>query len=45
MCEAKWIEFMFDDIVIDNPAVSLFLKNGFYEEYRTDDYIMLKKTL
>ncbi|MBA2212975.1 GNAT family N-acetyltransferase [Sellimonas intestinalis] len=48
LCECakqNGIEFMFDDIVIDNPAVSLFLKNGFYEEYRTDDYIMLKKTL
>ena len=49
LCECakqNGIEFMFDDIVIDNPAVSLFLKNGiFTKEYRTDDYIMLKKTL
>lgn len=39
------IEYLFDDIAIDNPAISLFLKNGFCEEFRTDDYIMLKKQL
>lgn len=39
------IKILYDDIAIDNPAISLFLKNGFYEEYRTDDYIMLKKIL
>lgn len=48
LCECakqNGIEFLFDDIAIDNPAISLFLKNGFHEEYRTDDYIMLKKPL
>lgn len=39
------IEVLYDDIAIDNPAVSLFLKNGFIEEYRTDEIIMLKKDL
>lgn len=39
------IEVLHDDIAIDNPAVSLFLKNGFREEYRTDEIIMLKKNL
>ena len=34
-----------DDIAIDNPAIRLFLKAGFYEEYRTDEIIMLKKDL
>lgn len=39
------IKILYDDIAIDNSAISLFLKNGFKEEYRTDDYIMLKKIL
>ena len=36
---------MYDDIAIDNPAISLFLKHGFKEEYRTDEIIMLKRIL
>jgi len=39
------IEVLYDDIAIDNPAISMFLKQGFYEEYRTDDKIVLKKEL
>lgn len=39
------IDLLYDDIAIDNPAVSLFLKNGFSEEYRTEEIIMLKKDL
>ena len=34
-----------DDIAIDNPAIRMFLKAGFSEEYRTDEIIMLKKDL
>ena len=34
-----------DDIAIDNPAITLFLRHGFVEEYRTDEIIMLKKEL
>ena len=34
-----------DDIAIDNPAVKLFLKHGFTEEYRTEEIIYLKKVL
>ena len=30
---------------ITNPAIRLFLKNGFCEEYRTKEIIMLKKEL
>ncbi len=48
LCEAaknNGIEILYDDIAADNPAVSLFLKNGFTEEYRTDEVIMLKKQL
>ncbi len=39
------IDVLYDDIAIDNPSVSLFKKNGFSEEYRTDEIIMLKKDL
>lgn len=39
------VRFLYDDIAIDNPAISLFLKQGFTEEYRTDEIIMLKKEL
>jgi len=39
------IDALYDNIAIDNPAVSLFLKSGFAEEYRTDEIIMLKKVL
>lgn len=36
---------LYDDIAIDNPAVGLFLKHGFTEEYRTPEKIVLRKTL
>ena len=39
------IKTLYDDIAIDNPAVGLFLKHGFKEEYRTDRIIMLRKDL
>lgn len=39
------VEVLYDDIAIDNPAIKLFFKNGFVEEYRTSEYIMLKKEL
>lgn len=48
LCKAakdSGIKELYDDIAADNPAVNLFLKNGFYEEYRTDKIIMLKKEL
>lgn len=48
LCEAakqNGIACLYDDIAIDNPAFRLFLKNGFHEEYRTADYIMVKKSL
>ena len=43
--KAKGVEILYDDIAIDNPAIKLFLKVGFCEEYRTDEIIMLKKVL
>ena len=39
------IAVLYDDIAIDNPAIALFQKHGFQEEYRTDQIIMLKKEL
>ena len=36
---------LYDDIAIDNPAASLFLSEGFSEESRTNEKIILKKTL
>jgi RimJ/RimL family protein N-acetyltransferase len=48
LCEAasdNGIEVLHDDIAIDNPAVKMFIQNGFHEEYRTDEIVMLKKVL
>ena len=39
------VDVLYDDIAIDNPAITMFLKNGFVEEYKTDDIIMLRKDL
>ncbi len=39
------INALYDDIAVDNPAIRLFLKHGFKEEYRTDRIIMLRKDL
>ena len=48
LCDAakeNGISVLYDDIAADNPAVTLLLKKGFTEEYRTDEIIMLKKIL
>ena len=39
------VSVLYDDIAIDNPAIGLFLKHGFSEEYRTKEKIVLKKEL
>ena len=39
------IAALYDDIACDNPAVGLFLRHGFREEYRTAEKIILKKDL
>ena len=39
------VKVLYDDIAIDNPAIKMFLNQGFSEDYRTDEYIMLKKEL
>ena len=48
LCDAakeNGISVLLDDIAIDNPAISLFLKHGFSEIDRTDEKIVLKKYL
>jgi RimJ/RimL family protein N-acetyltransferase len=42
-CHENGISLLYDDIAKDNPAINLFLKSGFVEEYRTKEIIMLKK--
>ena len=39
------ITALYADIAIDNTAIRLFLKQGFYEKYRTKEKIVLKKDL
>ena len=39
------VKVLYDDIAIDNPAITMFLKHGFIEKYRTSEIIMLKKDL
>ncbi len=39
------IKVLYDDIAIDNTAIKLFLKQGFREDYRTEEVIVLKKEL
>jgi len=39
------ITVLYDDIAIDNTAITLFLKQGFYECGRTEEVIVLRKDL
>lgn len=43
--ESGNMDILRDDIAIDNPAITMFLSQGFTEEYRTDEAIILKKEL
>lgn len=36
---------LFDDIAIDNPSITLFMKYGFTEVLRTSEYVLVKKEL
>ena len=36
---------LYDDIAADNLSINLFLKNGFKEVLRTDEYVLVKKKL
>ena len=39
------VPFLYDDIAIDNPGISIFLKLGFKEVDRNSEIILLKKNL
>ncbi len=48
LCEAakrNGLKALHDTIAVDNPSLSIFIKEGFREEYRTEEYIMVKKNL
>lgn len=48
LCEAareNGIKRLCDNIAIDNPSVSLFLKAGFREIFRNEEYILVAKDL
>lgn len=48
LCEAareNGVAALYDDIADDNPAVKLFLDNGFAVEQRTEDVVTVKKLL
>ncbi len=42
---ANGIRVLHDNIAADNPAVSMFLRSGFVEAWRTEEIIMLRKDL
>ena len=48
LCEAageRGVRVLYDNIAMGNPAIGLFLSEGFFEEYRTDECIYLRKDL
>ena len=48
LCDAakeNGITELYDNIAVDNPAIGMFIRHGFSEDYRTEDAIFLKKTL
>ena len=48
LCESakdNGIKELYDDIAIDNTSVELFLKCGFAEVLRTNEYVLVKKEL
>ncbi|MCR4587863.1 MAG: GNAT family N-acetyltransferase [Lachnospiraceae bacterium] len=45
VAKERGISVLYDDIAIDNPAISMFLAHGFTEVSRTPDVVLLKKHL
>lgn len=45
LAKEKGIDVLYDDIAIDNPAVGLFLRMGFAEEARTEEYVLVSRRL
>lgn len=44
-CRKMGCTEVYDDIAVDNPSLSLFLKQGFCEVGRTEDAVIVKKYL
>ena len=48
LCEAaraNGVKRLLDNLAIDNPSVSMFLRGGFRERMRTDEFILVEKDL
>ena len=48
LCEtarSNGVSVLFDDIAIDNSSITLFLKCGFVEVVRTNEYVLVRKEL
>lgn len=48
LCEAaraNGVKRLLDNIAIDNPSVAMFLRGGFRERMRTDEFILVEKDL
>lgn len=48
LCQAakeRGVSRLQDNIAVGNPSVSMFLKSGFREMYRNDEYILVAKDL
>lgn len=48
LCDAaseRGIATLRDNVALDNPAIGLFLRHGFVEEWRSDEFVMLTRDL
>ena len=48
LCDAareRGIAILRDNVALDNPAIGLFLRHGFVEEWRSDEFVMLTRDL
>lgn len=45
LAKENGIKTLYDEIAIDNPSVSLFVRNGFKEESRDEEKITVRKEL
>lgn len=48
LCDAargRGVATLRDNVALDNPAIGLFLRHGFAEEWRSDEFVMLRRDL
>ena len=45
IAKERGVSVLYDDIAADNPAIGMFLRHGFTEAYRTEEKIVLRRTL